>query len=368
MLEAVIERMPYTIVEVSGSPYERGFAYGSLMKDSLKRFLQREFYERWKDMKKDMLLFGGKCLDEMRDCLPKATEFLRGLSNGSGLSMEEAVMMQCHEEFVHGIEMTGHCSAIAIAPTETADGRTYVGQNWDWITSMNEYKLLLRQRTSDDLRILTYAFGGLWCGAGMNSAGIALTWTSAYKPKRPGEKKDPGKAEVGVPTYALIAEVLEQKDLSSAVDLIMKVKNAGWFIFVLASADGGIVEIEACPNFKVKAQSRSFIVAAHGVYQTDKMRLYFGFDPERELPPFDAGISRLSQLLMIYSGQITPELLMRFLASHLPSEKMPDVNAVICEHGIEHATLDSMLFCPSSGECWFTPGPPCQHKPIKLKV
>jgi len=363
-----MRRIPYSIIKVEGSLYERGYTYGSLIKESLKHMLQKEFYKRWEEKKEEMYLFGYKCLEVIKNCLPKTIEFIQGLSEGSGLSPEEIVMIQCHEEFVHGVELNNHCSAIAVAPSETVDGNIYVGQNWDWITSMNKYKLLLYQKTEDNLGILTYAFGGLWSAAGMNSAGIALTWTSGYKPRKPGEKKDLGKANIGVPTYALIAEVLEQRDFKSAIDLIMKVKNAGWFVFVLASADGEIVKIEGCPYLKVITYPKSFIVAAHGVFQTDKIRSFFGIDPSKNLPSFDAGVARLAQLLISYSGQITPKLLIRFLSSHLPSEKMPKLNAIICEHGDKHATLDSMLFCPSTGECWFTPGPPCQHQSIKLNV
>lgn len=105
--------------------------------------------------------------------------FVDGLSRSTGVPAEELVAVQAHEELVHGV----NCSVVGAAPGETSTGRIYLGQNWDWLTSIQEFKLLLRQRTEAGLRIVTCAFGGLWSCVGMNSAGIALCWTSAYHPE-----------------------------------------------------------------------------------------------------------------------------------------------------------------------------------------
>jgi len=265
MLDRVAEAVPYRIVEVSGTPYERGTAYGEAIKDMLPRFLKKEFYDCWCDGEK-MRGFGGRCLEAMQRWTPKAAEFVRGFSDATGLPPEELAMVQAHEEFVHGV----HCSVVGAGPDETSDGRVYLGQNWDWRTSMNKFKLLFKQRTERGLRVLTYAFGGLWSCVGMNSAGITLCWTSAYHPKP--ELK--GEAREGVPTYAIIAEVLEEEKLEDAVELVMSCPNAGWFIFSLASAEGKLAKIEASPETKALTYPRSFVRAE----ASRAMRSFRGLD------------------------------------------------------------------------------------------
>ncbi|HDH99525.1 MAG: hypothetical protein DRQ14_05930 [Candidatus Latescibacterota bacterium] len=355
MLDRVAEAVPYRIVEVSGTPYERGTVYGEAIKDMLPRFLKKEFYDRWCDGEK-MRGFGGKCFEAMQRWTPKAAEFVRGFSDATGLSPEELAMVQAHEEFVHGVPEP-HCSVVGAGPTETSTGRVYLGQNWDWRTSMNKFKLLFKQRTERDLRVLTYAFGGLWSCAGMNSAGIALCWTSAYHP----EPELKGEAREGVPTYAIIAEVLEEEKLEDAVELVMSCPNAGWFIFSLASAEGKLAKIEASPETKALTYPRSFVATSGGSFQSDEVLSGLGWE---DLPPFQPAAARLAQLLVAHSGKLSPELLLRFLASHLPE----DVKGSICEHGVGHATLDSMLFSPSEGRCWFVPGPPCRNRAFEKTV
>ena len=56
--------------------------------------------------------------------------------------------------------------------------------------------------------MLAYGFPGMAMGAGLNSDGIALCWTSANLDKKP--KQSP---RVGVPSYMLIAHLLAQSDV-----------------------------------------------------------------------------------------------------------------------------------------------------------
>lgn len=341
------EAVPYPRLELEGSAYERGRAYGEALGDMLPRFIEKEFYGRWGEGGRE---FGSKFLHSMEEWTPKAAEFLRGLSDSSGIPLDELAMVQAHEELVHGV----HCSMVGAGKDETSDGKVYLGQNWDWRTSMNEFKLLLRQRTEEGLMVLTYAFCGLWSCAGMNSAGVALCWTSAYHPRTDG------KAGEGVPTYAMIAELLEKESLEEAVELISSCPNAGWFIFSLASPEG-IVKVEASPEFKAISHPRSFVATSGGSFQSDELLSKLGWE---DLPPFQPAAARLSQLLVAYSGRLSSGLLLRFLSSHLPE----DVKGAICEHGMKHATLDSMMFCPQDGRCWFVPGPPCRNRAFEVEL
>src|SRR5262249_13550254 len=77
--------------------------------------------------------------------------------------------------------------------------------------------------------------------AGLNSAGIALCWTSGQSLNIHGPR-------VGIPSYVLIAQMLYQPTLQEAVAEARRAKQAGWFVFVLADGEGQLANVEGSPK------------------------------------------------------------------------------------------------------------------------
>ncbi len=90
--------------------------------------------------------------------------------------------------------------------------------------------------------MLAYGFPGLWAGAGLNSAGLALTWTSADL-----GKKDVT-ARVGIPAYLLLTHLLYQGSLEDVEREAKRATPAGWFTFVLADGRGNLLNVEGSPK------------------------------------------------------------------------------------------------------------------------
>src|SRR5262249_33704457 len=156
---------------------------------------------------------------------------------------EELVLIALHEELYHRgvLPSVDHCTALAAGPPETADGHTYVGQTWDWMTSVYGLSSMLLWQRTEGPSLLAYAYPGLWVGAGLNSAGIALCWTSAASQGIPGPR-------VGIPSYVLIAQMLYQDTLDGALSEARRAPQAGWFTFVLADGEGRLVNVEGSPK------------------------------------------------------------------------------------------------------------------------
>ena len=112
---------------------------------------------------------------------PVIADELEGMAEGSGLRLEEHVLLTLHEELYHRgvLPPVSHCTAVAVGKPETRDGIAYVGQTWDWMPSVAGMSTMLEWRRSDGPSVLAYAFPGLWVGAGLNANGLALCWTSA---------------------------------------------------------------------------------------------------------------------------------------------------------------------------------------------
>ncbi len=232
---------------ISGNPRQRGLAYGLKFRHGIRRFLEQEIYQAFLQKpspKEDMLRYAGACAKVVREVCPVIAEEMAGMAEGTGLRLEEVVLITLHEELYHrgALPKIEHCTAVAVGPPDTGDGRTYAGQTWDWMPSVAGWSSVVEWRRDEGPSLLAYGFPGLWVGAGLNSRGMALTWTSADL-----GNKALG-ARVGVPSYVLLTHLLYQQDLEGAVREAQRDKHAGWFTFVLADADGNLVNIEGSPT------------------------------------------------------------------------------------------------------------------------
>jgi hypothetical protein len=231
---------------IAGKPRDRGRAYGTAFKDGIAHFLEKEIYGSFvgKPSPKDrMLRYAVACGAVVREVCPVVFQELEGVADGSGRELDEVLLITLHEELYHrgALPKVPHCTAVAVGPPDTA-GPTFVGQTWDWMESVAGMSSVVEWRTGDGPAVLAYGFPGLWAGAGLNSNGVALCWTSA----------DLGNhalgARVGVPSYALIAHLLYQNDLDAALKEVARDRHAGWFAFVLADGEGRIAAVEGSPK------------------------------------------------------------------------------------------------------------------------
>jgi Acyl-coenzyme A:6-aminopenicillanic acid acyl-transferase len=230
----------------AGTPRGRGLAYGRSFRDGIARFLTREIYGAFvgeKHTKDEVRRYAAACGREIAGWSPEIHAELDGIAEGAGIAPEEAVLITLHEELYHRgvLPKVDHCTAIAAAPPVTRDGRAYLGQTWDWLESVYGTSRMLRWKRDRGPELLAYGFPGLPVGAGLNSAGLALCWTSA----------DLGDhalgARVGIPSYVLLTHLLYQKSLDDAAAEAKRAKNAGWFTFVMADGDGRMLNIEGSP-------------------------------------------------------------------------------------------------------------------------
>ncbi len=235
---------PLTVL--AGKPRDRGRRYGQQFKDGIHAFLDKEIYQSFLQKpspRADLLRYAGACSKVIRDYTPVIHDELEGMAEGCGLRLEELVLITLHEELYHRsvLPKIEHCTAVALGPPDTRDGHTYVGQTWDWMRSVVGLSSMLLWKRPEGPSLLAYAYPGLWVGAGLNSAGLALCWTSASGKKLPGPR-------VGIPSYVLLTQLLYQDTLQGAIAEARRLPQAGWFTFVLADGKGQLANIEGNPN------------------------------------------------------------------------------------------------------------------------
>jgi isopenicillin-N N-acyltransferase-like protein len=336
------EAPDHALTIISGQPVERGRAYGEKFGEAIRAFLDREIYASFagKTATKDELLrYADQCGKAIREYSPEIADELDGLAAGAGLRQEEAVLITLHEELWHRgvLPHVEHCTAIAVGPPDTNDGHAYVGQNWDWMQSVYGLSSMLLWKRPEGASVLAYSYPGLWAGAGLNSAGIALCWTSAQGLEIPGPR-------VGIPSYVLIAQMLYQESLSAAIEEARRAKNAGWFTFVLADGEGQLANVEGSPEELAVELNRGHLA-----------RVYYGSrqmtrTPEPKTIERHPQCRRMLDLLEGSRGRLDRARLQGFFGDH---------ESTICKH---YGTLDSMLFDTTARQAHVSRGPGCSGR------
>jgi hypothetical protein len=332
----------HTLTVIAGKPRERGRQYGRLFKGRIAAFLDREVYRAFEKQpagRGAMRRYAGLCAKAVATFSPLLSEEVEGLAEGSGLQPEEVVLLSLHEELYHKgvLPSVDHCTAIAAGPPDTCDGRTYVGQNWDWMESVYGLSSVLLWKRPEGPSLLAYSYPGLWAGAGLNSAGIALCWTSTQGNGIPSPR-------VGIPSYLLIAHLLYQESLRDVIAEAKRAPHAGWFTFVLADGKGNLLNIEGSPKELAVEESRGSLA-----------RVYYGSrqmtrTPQGKEVPRHPQCRRMCDLLAAGKGRLDRPTLQGFFGDH---------ESTICKHP---GTLDSMLFDCTKCEAHVSRGPGCSGR------
>jgi hypothetical protein len=242
----------------TGKPRERGRAYGNWHRDAIHSFLDKELYSAFISgtaSKEELLRYAGGCARAVREYSAPLGDELEGIAEGAELDVEEILLITLHEELYHrgALPKVPHCTAVAVGPPNTKNGETLVGQTWDWMRSVFGLSRVLHWKRDEGPSVLAYGFPGMFCGAGMNSAGLALCWTSASLGNQALGVR------VGIPSYVLLTHLLYQETLDAVTEEAKRATNAGWFTFVMGDGHGGLLNIEGSPEKIVTEESRNLL-------------------------------------------------------------------------------------------------------------
>jgi len=325
-----------------------GRAYGQSQAEAIHAFMNMEVTP---DARR--LRYASRCWKAMKGWNAPLLEFIRGVADGSGRSIEETTLLLLHEEVYH----TKHCTGLGATREGTRDGRAIIGQNWDWGPPLYPWSSLLRLRTDSMPRTITYAYPGLWACAGVNEHGMALVWTgSGYAPKV--------KPKVGIPTYALIHGILAGRNCGEALALLKRSPIAGCFIFFIADRTGEVWVIEGFPGRVVAVQCVDVIGRANH-YECDKA-VRWSKQETTDRPNTCARGMRMMELLQKHRGNIDGRIAAAILGDH---GRKPGLT--ICQHpiaGKSGLTIDSFYAVPHKGEFWIARGTPCRHEFVRYEV
>jgi len=126
------EATRYREIEVRGTPREMGRGTGEAAREEIRGFSDIALERVNKTVKvsreRAMEVAAGS-LNYARGYSPEMVEELEGMAEGSGLTIEEVMLLQVRNQL--GPEEDAGCTAFSLAREVTARGYATLGQNWD---------------------------------------------------------------------------------------------------------------------------------------------------------------------------------------------------------------------------------------------
>ncbi len=252
------------VLELTGSPQERGSAHGSAYSGMIEKYLTDRLglagEERWSGAEVDRRLI----LEIAEETLPHHEAYsedlyseLVAMAAAAGITPAEAVAVGGFTDLVDVVRSRAgrapeehNCTAVL----NPAAG--FHAQTWDMHASAGEFVLLLDVRPDSGPRALVQTTAGCLGQMGMNEAGITIGINNLTSLGRPG-----------VTWPSVVRETLAQIEFDSAVDAVMRADLAGGHNFMIMGPGGEAVNIEAMPSHKeLTSVDGSYVHSNHCVH------------------------------------------------------------------------------------------------------
>ena len=237
-------------ITLTGSPYDKGFAHGSLCRGLVMRSLEtyRMRFARkwrnpfsWEDARAAARRFAPSLTGEFA---PHAEE-MRGIAAGAGLDFEDVLALNLRSEILYsGLapdarEPAGECTAFAAVPPATVGGAVLAGQTWDYTRAQREATLLAHFPAEGGRPAMLMPLeAGMVGGKGVNGAGVCLTLNALVSPR----------VGTGIPLHVRMRHVLEAPTADEAFRRAAAMPVAAPACLTVTSRDGRSIGFELDPD------------------------------------------------------------------------------------------------------------------------
>ncbi|MEU4179413.1 C45 family peptidase [Streptomyces sp. NPDC026589] len=374
------------VIEISGSPLERGRQYGEAVRPQLHAALgyYEEAFGRSAGLTWDKVTArAARWLEPVSAYAPHLVEEMRGIADGAGADLLDVLALNARGEVIYDKsfaeiaadgpgeepadeEPAEGCTSFAAYGPASGDGHVYAGQNWDWRAGVADTVVMIRIVQPPKPTLIMQVEAGQIGRQGANSAGIAFNANGL------GGRFDD---RIGLPQTVVRRTVLDQDNIADALDVLCRTRAHIASNALLTCREGFAIDLETTP-------------AGHGwMYPTDGL-LVHGNHYQAGIPaPLAAAgyrpmssdslvrVPRAEQGLAALRHSTGPEesrkLIRRAMSDHLGHPESlcthPDPRRPAVEHW---TTLVSSLADLTTGDYHVTAGTPCdreyQHLPWNL--
>lgn len=346
-------------IEVEGSAYDQGKAYGSKAKELIAKNIEVVKYivTDQKNMDLDFYrTFVKKNADFIERDRPDTAEEMHGLADGSGIPYEDILLMNV-QLFLHADLLTSDCSVVVAHGPATLDGKTYMGKNRDISYPMDHVVMRRKYDSGVIVSEVNPAGAVVWPGSGINSAGLSVATSGVVSPVVKQDLRPAAYSHVTVnPNYVLQAcETVE--------DVIKFIKYETSHVFhvnFIAADEKRCVCIELTKNDMEIVESIDGMLIRSNHYHHPAMLRY---NPTRKeyLSTYNR-YRRAMSYLWGRHGEIRFQDILRIMSDHVG-----DGDGSLCRHGLPHkdGTTDGFTAYGSIAvvedrQLWTALGSPCQ--------
>lgn len=232
------------VIEIKGTPYERGYKYGDVARSLISQVLLR-----WKanlgrfsafgdfighndaDKYLDSFLYETNFVESIQKYSPALFEEIKGIADGAQQPLDLILALNLmDEEWVFGlhrklVKPVSKCTAFALP--KQSDGYHYAGQNMDIPAWVEGNQVLLRiMATSSTPEILAFSIAGCIGLNGLNARGVGVTCNTLAQLRNSMD---------GVPVLFIVRLILEKNSVDEAESLLRSIPHASGQSYILSS-------------------------------------------------------------------------------------------------------------------------------------
>ncbi|QZY51076.1 C45 family autoproteolytic acyltransferase/hydolase [Leucobacter tenebrionis] len=357
----------YPRIRVSGDAAERSHQYGE--QAAARIALIRDGYERafaakgidWVGATR----IARRYLPAIEQYAPHLLEELRGIAEGSGLTFDEILVINSRSEILSsatrakGAELArfvGECTSFAIEADRAPTGEAVVGQNWDWLESLQDGVILLEVERTDGPNYVTLVEAGLLGKMVLTQNGVALGMNTLVTSR--------DAVTDGIPYHLQIRALADAQHVPHALEILGGMPRATSGNFVLSDTSGAVLDIESSPG---GPRNLTPIGAAEGTLSHANHFVEPVADGHDlapiSMPDSYVRLGRLRRHLGVVGGVFSEAELQAALRDHVGYP-----NSVCCHPDMGSGpnerwkSLAAVLLSPKSRVLRYTAGPSCENE------
>lgn len=351
---------------LTGDPYERGKTHGTewgrAVAANVKTY-RRRFENEGLDIEA-VRERAANYVETIDDDHEAYAEEIRGIADGSDVPLSDVAMLNVRWEILYsaldaggeddrtgGSRSADGCTSFGVLPSTTVGGKPYLGQNWDWLSPIEDTVFLVERRPPTGTATLAMTEAGIVGGKiGVNEHGIGLCVNGLVSAI---DRTD----SYGTPYHVRFREILDSPRFDRALEAIYTGDRACSANVLIGHADGEVIDLEAAPDRVGRFHPRDGVLTHSNHFRT----------PEIDVPDEPTGTStfyraaRLRRQLTAGPDQLDPASMQTALRDHFSHP------ASICNHvdasvpPIEQTqTNASVIIDLDEQRLLATRGPPCE--------
>lgn len=351
-------------LKLTGTPYERGVTHGTEFAAEIKTNVELylEIFEYKGTDEETVYDQAEEFIPLIEDENEEYAEEMKGIAEGSGLPLEDITILNARYEVMYSAfkeaadevdeEQPDACTAFVTQPEISADGHTYLGQNWDWMPGLETFVMDIRRDDKPNMVAMTEA-GIVGGKIGVNEHGLGMTLNGLVTAKD-------GENPFRKPFHVRFREVLDAERMDSAISPLITKDRACSGNVIVAHAEGEAVNLEIAPETANYLYPEDHLLT-HANHVEDRSSMNSEF--EKLIPDTLCRAPRLKRLLTKNAGEIDVNVLKDALQDHFgkpnsicrhPNEDDPELDRL--------QTNGSYIMDLTERRLLGTDGPPCESE------